>query len=91
LAHWFCCLQWNRVGTSRRKLSAKKDPNLPTRQVGGTFVMGPGNSCDYVHRSQFAGDHPDMAELLTAATGTLPDGSDFSCVPLASSKREYPP
>jgi hypothetical protein len=48
-----------------------------TKQVGGVFVMGPGNSCDFAHRSAFAGDHADLAEVLTAATGMRPDGGDF--------------
>ena len=26
-------------------------------QVGGTFVLGAGNTCDYVYRSSYAGDH----------------------------------
>lgn len=24
-------------------------------QVGGCFVLGPGNLCDYAHRSEYAG------------------------------------
>jgi hypothetical protein len=48
-----------------------------TKQVGGVFVMGPGNSCDFSHRSAFAGDHADLSDVLTAATGTRPDGGDF--------------
>ena len=48
------------------------------KQAGGAFVLGPGNSCDFVHRSAYAGDHPDLRELLAAATGKLPDGQDFT-------------
>ena len=29
-------------------------------QVGGTFVLGAGNTCDYVYRSSYAGDHVSM-------------------------------
>jgi peroxiredoxin len=45
-------------------------------QVGGTFVLGAGNTCDFVHRSQYAGDHPPMADLLAAATGKTASGID---------------
>ncbi len=45
-------------------------------QVGGTFVLGAGNTCDYVYRSQYAGDHPPMTELLAAATGKTASGTD---------------
>ena len=41
-------------------------------------MLGPGNSCDFVHRSSYAGDHPDLAGLLAAATGKMPDGEDFT-------------
>eukprot|EP00039_Didymoeca_costata_P007205 m.97317 g.97317 ORF g.97317 m.97317 type:complete len:614 (+) comp13589_c0_seq2:283-2124(+) len=46
-------------------------------QTGGLFVVGPGNSCDYVHRSSYAGDHPDMDEAMLAAIGKKLDGTDF--------------
>ena len=39
-------------------------------RVGGCFVLGPGNTCDYSYRSKFAGDHPDLKVLYSAATGT---------------------
>eukprot|EP00040_Diaphanoeca_grandis_P015736 m.80636 g.80636 ORF g.80636 m.80636 type:complete len:577 (-) comp25331_c0_seq1:60-1790(-) len=45
-----------------------------TTQAGGVFVLGPGNACDYMHRSKFAGDHPDLNELLAAATGVEQNG-----------------
>ena len=38
-------------------------------QVGGTFVLRPGNSCDFAHRSKFAGDAADMGEVMKAAFG----------------------
>jgi len=33
-------------------------------QQGGTFVVGPGGLCHYIHRDETAGDHPDLTELL---------------------------
>ena len=38
-------------------------------QVGGVFVLGPGNSCDYTFRSEWAGHYPPLDEVLSAATG----------------------
>ena len=38
-------------------------------RVGGCFVLGPGNTCDYAYRSRFAGDHPDLKLVLAAASG----------------------
>jgi len=38
-------------------------------QMGGAFVLGPGNACDFAHRSEYAGHEPDLAELIAAATG----------------------
>jgi len=40
-----------------------------TKQVGGAFVLGPGNCCDFARRSEYAGDHVDLKALLAAATG----------------------
>ena len=45
-----------------------------TSQVGGVFVLGPGNCCDWSHRSKFAGDHPPLAAVLEAATGRTAGG-----------------
>ena len=46
-------------------------------QVGGMFVVGPGNFCDYAYRSAFAGDHPLSTDVIRAATGLESDGKDF--------------
>ena len=32
-------------------------------QIGGVFVLGPGNTCDFMFRSAFVGDIPDMLEV----------------------------
>ncbi len=40
------------------------------QEVGGVFVLGPGNSCDFDFRSEFVGQEPDVACLLvTRALG----------------------
>ena len=52
-------------------------------QVGGMFVLGPGNTCDYAYRSKFAGDHSNILDVLQAATG-MPLAPVFSA-PSASS------
>jgi hypothetical protein len=46
-----------------------------TSQIGGTFVLGPGNSCDFAHRSRFVGDLADLTEVLEAATGENSEGA----------------
>lgn len=45
-------------------------------QVGGAFVLGPGNFCDFHFRCEYAGDLIDLEALEIAATGTCPDGSE---------------
>jgi peroxiredoxin len=35
-------------------------------QQGGTFVLGPGNHVRYEWRDRFAGDHPDLDEVVKA-------------------------
>ncbi len=34
------------------------------QEVGGVFVLGPGNSCDFDFRSEFVGQEPDITSLL---------------------------
>ena len=46
-------------------------------QVGGVFVLGPGNHCDFSFRSQFAGDHADLAQVMEAVTGKTDEGNDY--------------
>lgn len=45
-------------------------------QLGGVFVLGPGDTCDFAHRSSRFADHPDLREVLVAATGLTSDGSE---------------
>eukprot|EP00742_Colponemidia_sp_Colp-10_P002917 GILJ01003114.1.p1 GENE.GILJ01003114.1~~GILJ01003114.1.p1 ORF type:complete len:620 (-),score=94.09 GILJ01003114.1:95-1954(-) len=33
-------------------------------QLGGIFILGPGNQCDYAFRSQYFGDLPDLGDIL---------------------------
>jgi len=35
-------------------------------QQGGTFVLGPGDRTDFEWRDRFAGDHPEMRDVLAA-------------------------
>jgi hypothetical protein len=35
-------------------------------QQGGTFVLGPGDRVRYEWRDRFAGDHPDLDEVVNA-------------------------
>ncbi len=37
----------------------------PTQQ-GGTFVLGPGRAVRWEWRDRFAGDHPELADVLAA-------------------------
>ena len=47
-------------------------------QVGGTFVLGSGNTCDYVYRSKYAGDHPPLNLILEAVTGKNAKGEEIT-------------
>lgn len=38
----------------------------PPLQQGGVLVVGPGNQAHYLYRSEKAGDHPTVAEILEA-------------------------
>ncbi len=38
----------------------------PPLQQGGVLVIGPGNSALYLYRSEKAGDHPSVKEILEA-------------------------
>ena len=37
-------------------------------QQGGTFVLGPGERVGFEWRDRFAGDHPEMKDVLAALT-----------------------
>ncbi|KAF9061191.1 AhpC/TSA antioxidant enzyme-domain-containing protein [Rhodocollybia butyracea] len=36
-------------------------------QLGGEFIMGPGNQCTFAHRMQHTEDHAEIAQLLEGA------------------------
>jgi hypothetical protein len=36
-------------------------------QLGGVFILGPGNSCEYSYRSAYGGDTPPVDVLLEFA------------------------
>lgn len=46
-------------------------------QIGGVFILGPGNVCDYSSRSKYVGDFDDMAEVLKAAGSHESTSDDF--------------
>jgi AhpC/TSA antioxidant enzyme len=39
-------------------------------QQGGTFVLGPGERVRFEWRDRFAGDHPEMRDVLAALDGS---------------------
>jgi len=41
-------------------------------QLGGEFIIGPGNQCTYAYRMQHTEDHTEVAELMQAAGVTYP-------------------
>ena len=43
-------------------------------QTGGVFILGAGNVCDYGFRSEYAGNHPDLNDVSTYATGIQSNG-----------------
>jgi hypothetical protein len=48
------------------------------QEVGGVFVIGPGNTCDFDFRSEFVGEEPDMPMLLVRCKATS-NSSRFFC------------
>lgn len=38
-------------------------------QLGGIFIMGPGNICEYQYICNYLGEIPDMNEVLNASLG----------------------
>lgn len=70
------------MGTLRRSVDAFRKGFRQTEtqgdafQQGGVFVVAPGGEVIYQFRSQHAGDHPPIEELVTAARRARPkDGS----------------
>jgi hypothetical protein len=45
-----------------------RDTSMKEQEVGGVFVLGPGNSCDFDFRSEFVGQEPDMFQLLVRSS-----------------------
>lgn len=52
----------------RSALKGKRQRNPGRRpfQLGATFVIGPGNVLKYADYEDFAGDHADLDEIITA-------------------------
>jgi len=50
------------LGTGHRQ----KGIQGPPTQQGGVLIVGPGDVAHYLYRSQKAGDHPTVAEILQA-------------------------
>jgi hypothetical protein len=46
-------------------------------QIGGVFVLGPGNTCDFSHRSIYLGDTIDYSIVVAAANGKEESGVDI--------------
>lgn len=46
-------------------------------QIGGGFVVGPGNCCDFASRSEYVGDLLDLEALEVAATGQRRNGAEY--------------
>eukprot|EP00128_Syssomonas_multiformis_P014837 Colp12_sorted_trinity150504_noHs@1235 len=47
-------------------------------QLGGIFLMGPGNNCDYSYRSKYIGDHPLIEDIKEAALGVNAKGDVYT-------------
>ena len=45
-------------------------------QIGGIFVLGPGNTCDYSFRCNFVGHVVDLVDVVEAATGVSATGEE---------------
>lgn len=48
-------------------------------QLGGTLVTRPPARLEYFHRSEFAGDHPDMAEVARAVDAAVRAHGALAC------------
>ena len=59
-------------------------------QIGGAFVVGPGNVCDYAFRSLHAGDDPSLSDLYKFATRTSGEGGDHEIVFESTKVRSEP-
>ena len=46
-------------------------------QTGGCFVLGPGNVCDFMYRSKYAGDHPSVSDVVRFSTGKEQTGDEI--------------
>ena len=57
-------------------------------QQGGTFVLGPGDRVSFEWRDRFAGDHPEVRDVL-AALGA-PGGDHAATAPPRSRGRRAP-
>ncbi|KAG8903290.1 hypothetical protein FRB99_003475 [Tulasnella sp. 403] len=44
----------------------------PIAQLGGDFILGPGNVCDYAHRMRNTMDHVEVVDLMALADVKLP-------------------
>ena len=65
-------------GNTDRPMGSKEGswPGDPF-QIGGIFVLGIGNHCDFSYRSQYAGDHVDLGKVMEAVTGKTMQGLDY--------------
>lgn len=53
---------WRAMRAGHRQKGVQGDP----WQMGGTFVIAPGDRVLYAHVSGEAGDHPDLADVLAS-------------------------
>mmetsp|Transcript_34653 Transcript_34653/g.75895 ORF Transcript_34653/g.75895 Transcript_34653/m.75895 type:complete len:569 (+) Transcript_34653:38-1744(+) len=59
-------------GTDNGPKDGKYTGNI--HQIGGNFILGPGNVCDYAYRSKCAGDFGNLDELYEVLTGFTAKG-----------------
>jgi hypothetical protein len=66
---WMRAQEVDHLDASLDIRSEELDFQADMRQIGGTFVLGPGNTCDFAFRETYAGHLPPLQRVIAAATG----------------------
>ncbi|KAJ6631552.1 AhpC/TSA antioxidant enzyme-domain-containing protein [Mycena sp. CBHHK59/15] len=62
---------WKAIKTGPLRNPSHIGKNGNISQLGGDFILGPGNDCTFAHRMQNTEDHIEVADLMKAAGVTL--------------------
>ncbi|KAJ7772059.1 AhpC/TSA antioxidant enzyme-domain-containing protein [Mycena maculata] len=62
---------WQSLRTGPFKIPSLIGKQGNMAQLGGDFVLGPGNTCSFAHRMQHTEDHIEVVDLMKAAGVTM--------------------